>query len=102
MSRASEVATEIKKQLYAMDKNLMFGLGSSDFSASTNSKGYPCLLFKVRGVKHKGYVEIALNEGMDLYEITLFTIRGSTKKIKYFLEDVYVDMLPDLLEEYAY
>jgi hypothetical protein len=101
MNRNSEVATTIKSQLYIMDRNLMMALGASDFSASETETGDPCLLFRTRGVKHKGWVQISLN-GMDTYDIKLFTLRTTVIKIKKEIKDIYVDMLPNILEEYCY
>lgn len=102
MNHATEIATIIKKQLYTMDKNLMWGLGVSDFISHINEKNLPGLLFRTRGVKHKGWVEISLNEGMDLYEVTIFTIRSSVKKVKKYLDSVYAEDLPSILEENCY
>jgi hypothetical protein len=84
-----------------MDKNLMWGLGAKDFMAGKDS-----LIFKVNGAKHKGYVQITLDEGADLYNVSIFTIRrsGSTmvKKVKYEIEGAYFDDLPGILEDNCY
>jgi hypothetical protein len=102
MSNAQGIATTIKSQLYAMDRNLMMGLGAKDFSVDTTKEGLACLFFKVKGVKHKGYVQIAYNEGLDLYNVSIFTIRNYEKKTKYAIEGVYVDGLPAILEDHCY
>ena len=76
-----EIASTIKTQLFTMDKNLMWGLGSNKFVARTNDKGQPTLTFTVKGIKHKGQVDISLDEGMDLYNVKVYTARRKTTKV---------------------
>jgi hypothetical protein len=108
MTNTLAIANEIKSQLFTMDKNLMWCLGTSGFIAKTNKEGKPTLTFKVKGVKHKGFVDIALNEGLDLYEVKIYTIRKVKNRPEYTtsvvkeLKEVYVDSLPGILEEYCY
>jgi hypothetical protein len=102
------IVKTIKDQLYGMDKNLMFGLGAKQFIGAVNEKGQSALQFKVNGAKHKGYVEISYNEGMDLYDLKAYTIRktkGSfeySTKVKYECEGIFFDQLPEILEDKCY
>ena len=52
--------------------------------------------FHVQGFKHTGYVKVALNEGKDLFEISLLSDDGECVK---FLDDVYLDMLVDTIDQ---
>ena len=51
--------------------------------------------FHVQGFKHTGYVKVALNEGRDLFEISLLSDDGECVK---FLDEVYLDMLVDTID----
>ena len=50
----------------------------------------------VQGFLHKGFVQITLNEGTDLFEITLLSEERETVK---FIEDVFLDCLVNTLDE---
>lgn len=50
----------------------------------------------VQGFLHKGFVQITLNEGTDLFEITLLSENRETVK---FIEDVFIDCLVYTLDE---
>lgn len=108
MTNAMNVATTIHQQLFAMDRNLMWALGFNSPLALVNAKNQPSLSFKVKGVKHKGHVRISLDEGLDLYDISIFTARKVPNKdetsitVKYEATGLYVDDLPGILEEYCY
>ena len=52
--------------------------------------------FHVQGFKHTGYVKGALNEGKDLFEISLLSDDGECVK---FLGEVYLDMLVDTIDQ---
>ena len=52
--------------------------------------------FHVQGFKHTGYVKAALNEGKDLFEISLLSDDGECVK---FLDEVYLDMLVDTIDQ---
>lgn len=54
------------------------------------------LEFECNGFKHTGKVQIVLDEGKDLFEVHLISENG--EKIK-TIEDVYVDMLVDVIDE---
>lgn len=50
----------------------------------------------VQGFLHKGFVQITLNDGTDLFEITLLSDERETVK---FIEDVFLDCLVNTLDE---
>ena len=50
----------------------------------------------VQGFLHKGFVQITLNEGTDLFEIALLSEERETVK---FIEDVFLDCLVNTLDE---
>ena len=52
--------------------------------------------FHVQGFKHTGYVKVALNEGKDLFEISLLSDDGECVK---FLDEVYLDMLVNAIDQ---
>ena len=51
--------------------------------------------FHVQGFKHTGYMKVALNEGKDLFEISLLSDDGECVK---FLDEVYLDMLVNAID----
>ena len=50
----------------------------------------------VRGFLHTGFLQITLNEGADLFEITLLSEKRETVK---FIDGVYLDCLVNTLDE---
>ena len=50
----------------------------------------------VQGFLHKGFVQITLNEGTDLFEITLLSKERETVK---FIDSIYLDCLVNTLDE---
>ena len=50
----------------------------------------------VQGFLHKGFVQITLNEGTDLFEIKLLS---EERELVKFIEDVYLDSLVNTLDE---
>ena len=46
--------------------------------------------FHVQGFKHKGFVQVVLNEGEDLFEVTLISEEGETLRT---IEHIFVDNL---------
>ena len=49
----------------------------------------------VQGFLHKGFVQITLNEGTDLFEITLLSENRETVK---FIDGIYLDSLVDTID----
>lgn len=52
--------------------------------------------FHVQGFKHTGLVRVILNEGADLFEVTLLSAAGEVVK---HIEDVFLDMLISTIDE---
>lgn len=50
----------------------------------------------VQGFLHKGFVQITLNEGTDLFEIALLSEERETLK---FIDGIYLDCLVNTLDE---
>ena len=55
------------------------------------------LQFKVQGYKFKGVVEVAYNEGRDLFDVRFL----KANKIVDTIEGVYFDMLIDTIDDYV-
>ena len=49
----------------------------------------------VRGFLHTGFLQITLNEGADLFEITLLS---EERELVKFIEDVYLDCLVETID----
>ena len=52
--------------------------------------------FHVQGFKHTGLVRVILNEGADLFEVTLLSEAGEVVK---HIEDVFLEMLISTIDE---
>ena len=52
--------------------------------------------FHVQGFKHKGFVQVVLNEGEDLFETTLISEEGETLKT---IEHIFVDNLISIIDD---
>lgn len=52
--------------------------------------------FHVQGFKHKGFVQVVLNEGADLFEVTLISEDG--KKLR-TIDSVYLEDLVDVIDK---
>ena len=55
------------------------------------------LRFKVQGYKFRGVVEVVYNEGKDLFDVSFI----KTNKVIKSVEDVYFDMLVDVIDNYV-
>ena len=55
------------------------------------------LRFKVQGYKFRGVVEVAYNEGKDLFDVSFIKANKVVKSI----EDVYFDMLVETIDHYV-
>ena len=89
------VATEIWQQVRAsltFSEIMSWGLSKK---IATEYNGMPALQIRVSGLQHKGWVIIALNYGIDAYEVFFVTVRGVVKK---HLDEVYCDNLGFVLD----
>ena len=55
------------------------------------------LQFKVQGYKFKGVVEVAYNEGRDLFDVRFL----KANKVVNTIEGVFFDMLVDVIDDYV-
>lgn len=90
-----QIAKTIISQIKYTDKWALMAYGSTNYVALPESKEFQGgLQFKVNGYKHKGIVRIQL-KWIDTYTITFVSKKGEIiKKV----EDVYCDMLVDVLD----
>ena len=98
-----EIAKTIQKQIKAIDFWALGAWGANTYVAlSENSeKGVlGGLQFKCSGskVRKGGLVTIELN-GKDLYDITLYRVRGINVTVLAESKDVFCDMLVNVLDE---
>lgn len=77
--RIFDIAETIRRQLVGLTPmNVLNSWGVTGLAA-TVIDNMPALKFKVNGRLHKGHVIIALNEGVDYYEIYLSDEKGRHK-----------------------
>ena len=56
--------------------------------------------FHVQGFIHTGYVQVVLNEGEDLFEVTLISEEGETlNKIEHIFVDNLISVIDDAVEK---
>ena len=56
--------------------------------------------FHVQGFIHTGYVQVVLNEGEDLFEVTLFSEEGEIlNKIEHIFVDNLISVIDDAVEK---
>ena len=94
---------EITDKVLTIQRQLMWNVDIAIFfSWGVNKmkillfRDMPTLGINVSGLLHKGWVYISLNEGMDLYEITLLT---SNYKVIKTIDEVYCDQLAQIVDE---
>lgn len=88
------VAETIRQQLVGLTPmNVLMSWGISSLAA-TLMANMPALKFKVNGRLHKGEVIVALNEGVDYYEIYL----QDSKETRRIAEDVDFTQLGDIID----
>jgi len=86
------IAATIRSQINFNDtRNTMYLLGAKNLVDHGNG-----LSFRIRGSKRVNYIKITLN-GMDLYNIEMGKIWGAKYTVVYEIEDVYNDMLHDII-----
>lgn len=94
---------ELTDKVLTIQRQLMWNVDiATFFSWGVNKmkillfRDMPTLGINVSGLQHKGWVYISLNEGLDLYEITLLT---SNYKVLKTIEEVYCDQLAQIVDE---
>ncbi len=90
-----QVADTARKQLLASTHiSIIWSWGTANFIATVHN-GMPALKFSVNGRLHKCFVIIALNEGIDYYEVHLQNDSG-TRLVK---DEVCFDELGSVIDE---
>ena len=94
---------ELTDKVLTIQRQLMWNVDiATFFSWGVNKmkillfRDMPTLGINVSGLQHKGWVYISLNEGLDLYEITLLT---SNYRVLKTIEEVYCDQLAQIVDE---
>jgi len=94
---------ELTDKVLTIQRQLMWNVDTATFfSWGVNKmkillfRDMPTLGINVSGLQHKGWVYISLNEGLDLYEITLLT---SNYRVLKTIEEVYCDQLAQIVDE---
>lgn len=72
---------------------IMWSWGFSDPNALPNNEG---VIFRVNGFKHKGWVKVAYNEGIDLFVVILLDKQNNELQQ---IEGIYFDCLVDVIDE---
>jgi len=98
----TEIAKTIIQQIRMMDPRALMAWGAKDCTAIPEGKqeiGFVLggVYFKVNGLKHRGYVRIFLMPD-DTYTIQIFRIRKYEIKGLQTVENVYCDMLMDVID----
>lgn len=91
------VATEIWAQIRATVSPFVYMSWGVSRKVADEYEGRPALSLRVSGVYHKGWAVISYDYGSDTYKVDLISIRGVVKK---HFDDVYCDMLADLLDRH--
>jgi len=90
-----QIATTIRNQLYGIDRLAMMCIGANQFVAIERG-----LMFKASGAKIRrgGRAKITLN-GLDLYDIEVIRVNGTSIKTVKKVENVYFDDMTTVLSD---
>lgn len=91
----SEIARTIFQQLKSTTTFSVRGSWAAQNYQASVYKGMPALTFRVSGLRHKGRVYIAYNEGSDTYDIFLLNMRNRETK---HIADVYCDNFGHIID----
>lgn len=98
MTHHVEIANEIRKQLEVLGGMAIWAWGANNWGAiDGKDKNHGGLVFKVNGLKHKGYIQIDLDFN-DTYSVELFKIRKHERKTVAQFSEIYFDQLVPLLD----
>lgn len=96
MEKCLNVAKTMFDQLrWSVDISTIMSWGISR-SLAINYENMHTLALLVNGVRHKGWVYISYNEGLDLYDVRLLN-KQKDKVIK-LVENIYADMLGSTID----
>ena len=98
-SRNTHIPYTILKQIQYPNRIIFFTWGATKFTMgqSNDESKEPCLMFKVRGMKFKGYVHIFYNWA-DYYRVEFVSTHRNLKKV---VDEVYFDNLQSTIDEYV-
>lgn len=95
-ARCKAIANEIFRQIIAnVGKWVYFSWGVSKMHYGFYND-MPTLMMRVSGVIHKGWVYISLDEGRDVYVVTLLNV--PRKKVKGQRDEVYCDEIGNVID----
>ena len=98
-SQNMNIVHTILQQIKFPNISVFFSWGAKGFTAaqSNDDAKEPCLIFKVNGMKFKGYVHIFYN-WCDWYRVEFVSTHKNLKKV---VDEVYFDELQNLIDEYV-
>lgn len=98
-SRNTSIVHTILQQIQYPNRVVFFSWGAKGFTAAqgNNDAKEPCLRFKVKGMKFKGYVHIFYN-WRDWYRVEFVSTHNNLKKV---VDEVYFDELQNTIDEYV-
>ena len=87
------------QQIQYPNKVIFFTWGAKGFTAAQSNDEHkqPCLMFKVKGMKFKGYVHI-FYDWADYYRVEFVSTHKNLKKV---VNEVYFDELQSVIDEYV-
>ena len=95
-NEVNEIVTTIYLQIkHTTNVSVLLSWGLSGRYA-TIYNDMPTLALRVSGLKHKGWVMVAYDEGNDCYEVYTTNLKGVVKK---HIENVYFDELGKTIDE---
>lgn len=95
------VAKTIVDQIKAMDFSALMAYGARDFVCLTqDASRRGGLMFKVSGLRHKGWVEINLTWA-DVYQVKTSRVRKGERIYKDEQNEVYFDDLVPVLDRFV-
>lgn len=98
-SQNMHIVHTMLQQIQYPNKVVFFSWGAKGFTAaqSNDENKQPCLMFKVRGMKFKGYVHI-FYDWSDWYRVEFVSTHKNLKKV---VDEVYFDELQSVIDEYV-
>ena len=98
-SKNTQIVHTILQQIQYPNRVVFFTWGATKFTAaqSNDDRKEPCLMFKVNGMKFKGYVHIFYNWA-DYYRVEFVSTHKNLKKV---VDVVYFDQLQEVIDDYV-
>ena len=98
-SKNTHIPHTILQQIQYPNKVIFFSWGAKGFTMGQSNDEFkePCLMFKVKGMKFKGYVHIFYNWA-DYYRVEFVSTH---KNLKNVVDMVFCDNLQEVIDEYV-